>query len=214
MNLNHFEYSKGNRKIGTDTIIFNMGSATNCPSKELGFCKIEKCYAMKAEYLYLQSLPYRNRQEAYWLSNDAESIALDLCGALLRHQKTVRFVRVNEAGDMHSKECLSKLIQIAKIVGKEFPKVVIYTYTHRSDIVTGTTHRRLPKNLVINCSNFHRKGLNTFKAIASVKVHAMAEIATHKKEILKFADFACVGDCSICGYCKKPHGKVIGVPLH
>lgn len=214
MNLNHFEYSKGNRKIGTDTIIFNMGSATNCPSKKLGLCQIDKCYAMKAEYLYPQTLPYRNRQESYWLSNDAESIALDLCGALEKHRQTVRFVRVNESGDMHSKECLSKLIQISKIVGKEFPKVVLYTYTHRSDIITASTYKRIPKNLVITCSNFRRKGFNTFKAIASVKVHAMSDIPKHREEILKFADYACVGDCSICGYCKKSHGKVIGVPLH
>ena len=40
MNLNHFEYSKGNRKIGTDTIIFNMGSATNALVRNWAFVRL------------------------------------------------------------------------------------------------------------------------------------------------------------------------------
>ena len=45
--------SNGNSKIGNDTMILNMGSAMNCPSKKLGLCKLgSKCYALKAEKLY------------------------------------------------------------------------------------------------------------------------------------------------------------------
>ena len=219
MKYGTFEYSKGNLKIGTDTIIFNMGSATNCPSKLAGLCDIN-CYAMKAENMYPLCMPYRDRQEAYWLSHSADEIAMDLCGALHRHRRTVRFVRINESGDLHSSECLTKLIKIAKIVRDMFPKVVMYTYTHRSDIVNSKTADRLKshkvsKNLVINCSNFQRKGLNTFQAIPDIRVHSMAQISKVKDKILNFGvDFACMGDCSVCGYCKKSHGKKIGVPLH
>lgn len=214
MNINELNYSIGNKKIGRDTIIFNMGSATHCASKKAGLCNID-CYAMKAERMYPQVLPYRNKQENYWLENKAGDIAMDLCEALAKHKK-VRFVRINESGDLHSEKCLTKLIEIAEIVKQNFPKVVLYTYTHRSDLVNDETHTRLTDtNLVINCSNFSRKGLNTFEAIAEIKVHGMADIAKVKKEILNFgADYACHGDCSACGYCKKSHGKKIGVPLH
>ena len=209
-----FEYSKGNLKIGTDTIIFNMGSATNCPSKLAGLCDIN-CYAMKPEIQYPKCMPYRDRQEAYWLSHSADEIAMDLCGALERHKKTVRFVRINESGDLHSSECLTKLIKIAKIVRDMFPKVTLYTYTHRRDLVNSKTYKRLPKNLVLNTSNFKRKGLNTFQAIPEIQVHSMIEIKNVKEKILNFGvDFACMGDCTVCGYCKKSHGKKIGVPLH
>jgi hypothetical protein len=56
---------EGNRKIPKSTAIFNMSSALNCPSKKLGLCKAAsqgaKCYARKAEILYPQVLPYRER---------------------------------------------------------------------------------------------------------------------------------------------------------
>lgn len=208
------DYSVGNTKIGKDTLIINMGSAKECPSKKLGMCKIERCYALQAEIQYPNVLPYRMRQENYWLSTDAIDIVEDISYVFSYNGKIrktdLRFVRVNESGDFHSRKCLTKLIHIAKMM----PTIVFYTYTHRSDIVDNGTFKRLPKNLVLNCSNFERKGLNTFKAIASVKVHTMKAFPKVRKEILKFADFACVGDCSICGYCKKQHGKVIGVPLH
>jgi len=202
------EYSIGNRKIGKDTLIFNMGSATNCPSKLAGLCDIN-CYAMKPERMYPQTLPYRSRQEKYWLETDAFEIAEEIQKAFNRKLKTeLKYVRVNEAGDFHSKACVEKLIQIAEIL----PHIKLYTYTHRSDLITDNMY--VPANLVINTSNFTRRGFNQFKAITEIKVHGMKEIAKNKKEILKFADFACMGDCSICGYCKKSHGKTIGVPLH
>lgn len=202
------EYSIGNRKIGKDTLIFNMGSATNCPSKLAGLCDIN-CYAMKAEKMYPQTLPYRTRQEKYWLETDAFEIAEEIQKAFNRNLKTeLKYVRVNEAGDFHSMACVEKLIQIAQIL----PHIKFYTYTHRSDLIHAGMN--IPANLVINTSNFSVKGFNQFKAIPEIKVHGMKKIAKVKKEILNFADFACMGDCSICGYCKKSHGKTIGVPLH
>ena len=37
----------GNSKIGKDTFILNITSATDCPTKKLGLCKIPKlCYAL------------------------------------------------------------------------------------------------------------------------------------------------------------------------
>jgi hypothetical protein len=202
------EYSIGNRKIGKDTLIFNMGSATHCASKKAGLCDID-CYAMKAERMYKATLPYRSRQEKYWLENDAFTIAEEIQKAFNRKLKVaLKYVRVNESGDFHSAECVQKLIEIAEML----PNVKFYTYTHRSDLITDNMY--VPANLVINTSNFSREGFNQFKAIPEIKVHKMADISKVKKEILNFSDLACVGDCSICGYCKKSHGKVIGVPLH
>lgn len=205
-----FNYSIGNLKIGKDTLIFNMGSAHNCPSAKLGMCKIPKCYAKKAEYLYPQVLPYRNAQESFWLENDEFTIAEHLHGALMRH-KRVKYIRVNEAGDFHSKECLTKLIAIAKML----PQFKFYTYTHRKDLVDSRTWAKLPKNLVLNTSNFTRKNLNSFTGVASVKVHRLADFIKVKSAIISAGfDYACHGDCSACSLCKVKHGKKIGAPLH
>ena len=72
MNLhsNNFKLiSIGNRKIHTNTVIFNCSSYENCTSRKLGLCSISHvCYAKKAEYLYKQSKAYRDRQEEYILN--------------------------------------------------------------------------------------------------------------------------------------------------
>lgn len=208
--MNTFKYSIGNLKIGKDTLIFNMGSANNCPSAKLGLCKIEKCYAKKAEYLYPSVIPYRNEQEQFWLQNDAFTIAENIQGAFMRHKK-LKFVRVNESGDFHSKACLDKLITIAKML----PQIKFYTYTHRKDLIDSRTWAKLPKNLVLNTSNFTRKNLNSFSGISAIRVHRLAEFSKVKAQIIRAGyDYACKGDCSKCSLCKIQHGKKIGAPIH
>ena len=207
----NFKYSIGNLKIGTDTLIFNMGSAENCPSAKLGLCKIPKCYAKKAERRFPKTaLPYRNEQEAFWLDNDAFTIAENIQGAFMRHKK-LKYVRVNESGDFHSRECLNKLINVAKML----PQIKFYTYTHRKDLIDSRTWAKLPKNLVINTSNFTRKNLNSFNGVGTVKVHRLADFTKVKAHIIRAGyDYACHGDCSACSLCKVKHGKKIGAPLH
>ena len=59
----------GNKKIGNDTIIFNMTPAHQCISKSLGFCQLpntNNCYALRDENQYKQVLVYRKRQSKYW----------------------------------------------------------------------------------------------------------------------------------------------------
>ena len=84
MNINGFYYTIGNKKIGNDTLIFNMGSATDCPSKKLGLCRhCDKCYALKAERQYPQVRPFRDRQADYWLNGKDKilnlMLALKIC---------------------------------------------------------------------------------------------------------------------------------------
>lgn len=211
-----FEYSIGNLKIGDDTLIFNMGSATNCASGKLGLCEFFgkiSCYAYKAENMYKEPLPFRSRQETYWLENDAITIAEEIAKAFARKLKTpLKYVRVNEAGDFHSKDCVKKLIEIAKIL----PHIKFYTYTHRSDLITSKT--KLPANLVINCSNFTRKGFNSFSVEKSVKTSSVKKnivnLTKQIKAIHGTTALVCKGDCSKCNLCKVTHGKTIWVPLH
>ena len=61
----------GNKKLPTTTAIFNMGSATDCPSLKKGLCtavteKKVTCYALRPENFRPLVLPYRRRQEKYW----------------------------------------------------------------------------------------------------------------------------------------------------
>ena len=72
------DIKKGNKKIGTNTLIFNMCSATDCPSKKRGLCQLpdtKYCYAFGAEIRYKAVLAYRRRQEKAWDKLSATDIA-------------------------------------------------------------------------------------------------------------------------------------------
>lgn len=211
-----FEYSIGNLKIGKDTLIFNMGSATNCSAGKLGLCeffRVNSCYAYKAEVHRREPLPFRNRQEAYWLASDAITIAEDIAKVFAKKLKTkLKYVRINEAGDLHSTDCIAKLIQIATLL----PTIKFYTYTHRSDLIASDI--KLPKNLTINCSNFTCEGFNSFTVDKSVTTRSLKKeigaLTTKLKDIHGKDALVCKGDCSKCKLCTHTHGKTIWVPLH
>lgn len=215
-NSGKFEGAIGNLKIGKDTLIFNMGSATECASGAKGLCELfltRDCYALKAEIQYPATLPARQRQESFWKSADVIDIAEAIQHAFNgRRQTALKYVRVNEAGDMHAKECFSKLKQLATLL----PEIKFYTYTHRSDLVT--TSENIPSNLVINTSNFEVSGLNQFAVEPTVTVTSIKRQATEAREKIRAIHgpdaLTCLGDCSACSLCKIQHGKTIWVPFH
>ena len=61
------KYQRGNRKIGRDTIILNMGMGAECPSALLGMCELApkklggngKCYDLKATRMYPTSYAFK-----------------------------------------------------------------------------------------------------------------------------------------------------------
>ena len=114
---NGLKVKRGNSKIDIDTLILNMGSATDCPSKKLGLCKVcGICYAMKPERMYPGCLPYRRSQEKYWKTHNATQIIIDFEMLFKRHArafKGIKYFRFNESGDFWSKDCVIKLDMVA-----------------------------------------------------------------------------------------------------
>lgn len=219
-NENKLAYTLGNSKIGEDTLIFNMGSAHTCPSAKLGLCDMAhkslggngKCYALKAEYFYPQSLPFRTLQKVQWDNWTAGEIADQIFAVIFRSRKfktPVRFVRFNEAGDFYTFSCVMKAGKIAGYVAElckraGLPVVKFYTYTHRSDLFKGIGGAALlssaPANFTINGSNF--KAHNEFRVMEITRAERDAKDENGKK----VNKYTCMDDCSICSLCKV-HGK-------
>lgn len=213
------EFTIGNLKLGTDTMIFNMGSALECPSLKLGLCKIEngRCYAASPEKMYPKCKPYRDRQAAYWLSNSADKIAADIIQALetkrykdkktgkLKPFKTlVKYFRFNESGDFYNQADVRKLNQIAGIL-KRILDIDTYGYTARSDLNFGQYDRKF---------NVLSSGWNSSilpKCIA-VKPELLKGKKTYQDE--HGTEYAiCKMDCRKCRFCKT--GKLnVAIPLH
>lgn len=218
----------GNNKLPNNTLIINMGSATHCPSAERALCDLaasKSCYALRDENQYPQPLPYRNRQQEYWLGNEAETIAFELLEAISHKRSAVKYVRWNEAGDLHGPECVEKLIKIAKLT----PNLVHYLYTHRTDLLDDLTER--PRNLVVQvstsslaeASEYTKQGFNSFFTDTTISIAHKKDTPTQTAhelgtQLLKAKHgpkaLICKWDCSICSLCKVNGNKVIHICLH
>ena len=186
----------GNLKIPKETAIFNMSSATDCASLAKGLCKAcvfdpstqemkTVCYALKSERSYRPDvLPFRRRQNEYWLDISAEDFAIQFL--ILNSCKRNKFnkIRLNEAGDFHFQSCIDKADNIARIL-KKFG-ISMYCYTSRDDL----DYTKV-KSLVINASGFKRKGLKN-------EFHFVEKGKKAPKGYAK-----CPADCRICDRCSK-----------
>lgn len=187
--------NKGNHKIPSSTAIFNMGSATDCPSMKLGLCSAAKagvkCYAKKSEVASRPNvLPARRRQEKFWKEITAEEFAAQFLTINATKAKPFTALRFNEAGDFWTQECVDKAEKIARILKKH--GVVTYCYTSRSDL---DYHR--VRALKISGSGFKKKGIvNVFQIVDSIKDKPKG-----------YGN--CPMSCKVCSRCQKAGIKTV-----
>ena len=161
-------WSLGNKKLPASTAIFNMTSATDCPSKIMGLCKVaDICYAILPEKMYPKTcLPYRDRQAKYWSDNTASDFVLDFMSAVNRKRPINRpdTLRFSEAGDYRTQADVDKMELIATLLSGE--GIACYTYTARSDLDYSNV-----RYLTINFSGFSAKTSGksgTYSAIENI----------------------------------------------
>jgi len=209
--INKLKVSLGNKKIGKDTIIFNLGPAKECPSALLDMCELApkelggngKCYALKAERMYPNSWVFRRIQRIQWQLWTAEKIAADMITIIkTRRSNPIKFIRLNESGDFSNFEDIKKLGIIARLVGEAYPKIKFYTYSHRKDL--RTKFLTLPGNVTINGSGF----------MIHNEYHINSEIPYELKPELARDQMVCLDDCSTCNLCKVQHGQEILQTIH
>ena len=200
------EFSKGNEKIGLDTLIFNMTRAYDCPSDKLNFCNIDdKCYAKKAETQYHHCVPaFRERQHIEWLTETPKQIFLDIKSKVENARvHFIDYVRFNESGDFEGQWAVNKLISVCNLLASDSATqhIVVYGYTNRHDLDFST----IPSNLIINGTNFMVS--NEFIPIDGGKLSRYSNMCkgmVHKK----------TGGCQGCNLCKESKGQVIYTAIH
>lgn len=188
--------SDGNTKLPRTTAIFNMSSATDCPSLKKGLCKAimdgkHICYAKKAETARCpQVLPYRRKQEKFWLETSADDFLAQFLLINALKGKPFTALRLNEAGDFHSQECVDKAERIATVLKRY--GVIVYGYTSNDELDYSNI-----KNLIFAGSGFSKVGLaNEFLIVKDIKD--------------KPRGFGvCAMDCKICTRCMKRGMKTV-----
>lgn len=134
-------------------------------------------------------------------------------GEIVNETINTKFVRLNASGEIHNEFILDAYIKVAK----SNKDTVYYTYTKNFKLIEG---RKLPKNLVINLSDFGTKkqieeskkllpnNLNTFMAVTEAEMDII-------KADKKLAKNICHGEsCSTCKLCTKKAGKTIYCQIH
>lgn len=186
------KFSNGNMKIGRDTLILNMTSASECPSKVRGLCKIPGiCYAMKAERQYPNVRPFRDKQCADFTRQSAGDIAKDILDIAMRKRKNkIKYVRFSEAGDFRDQSDVDKLSDIAEALRPY--GIRFYGYTARRDL----NFDNISDNMIVNGSGFRVH--NNFEAVPEAGPD----------------DVICPGNCRTCDLCKNAGGRDIKVIYH
>lgn len=198
----HLSY--GNNKLPKSTAIFNLGSATKCPSKALGLCALAaECYAMKAEKQYPACKPYRDRQLSYWNSADADQFTDEFLMAIKRKRTAITALRVNESGDFYTQSDIDKLSAIADKLSVFGVKV--YVYTARRDLDYSNVHSNL--NVMGSFITAEQK-ISAFIGVKDAKGHAKKMRGFYKKTAV------CPGDCTKCSLCQVVKSTVVFCEIH
>jgi len=134
--MKEFYFSKGNRKLSRDTLIWNLPRGKTCPGA--GEC-LKWCYEIKIERIYPNVRESRERNLKFSKSKDF----VDKIVEYLKKRKEKR-IRIHESGDFYSEEYFKKWIEIAK----RCPNKIFYTYT-KSFVVFNVYPKDLPKNFIV-----------------------------------------------------------------
>lgn len=200
--INYLEIKNGSLKLDEDTLIFNMGTAKDCPSLLLGLCEVPagRCYARRDEITYPAVLPYRERQANYWKYASVETLISDftelletkrtrLDGKLVPLKNKIKKFRFNEAGDFYTQECIEKLDKLAGYLMKKY-NITTYGYTARADLKIGK------RNFLIKGSS-NDNGNNGRTRVIKDKSEKQA------------GEIVCPGSCKKCTICAT--AKIINV---
>ncbi len=185
----------GNHKLPNTTAIFNLSSATDCPSRKLNLCKAiingkTICYALKAEKRFPYALPYRKRQAMFWKRTVAKKFSEQFLALNDRKKNKFTALRFNESGDFYSQSSLDKAENIATELKKY--NIKCYCYTSRSDLNFSKV-----RNLIVSGSGFRKDGVkNEFRIIG-------------KHEEIPPGYALCPMSCKKCNRCQKVGMKTV-----
>lgn len=189
--------SFGNKKLPTDTMIFNLPARVTCPGRT-EFCD-SKCYAIKAEKMYKAVLPAR---QGNFAEARREDFPYNMQLIIDKYVHKIKRVRVHESGDFFNQKYLDQWFFIAE----RFPALTFYAYTKSFHL----DFIKKPSNFILIAS-FDQ----TSRPVNRLNYEAKRKYFANTFSIVdRHAQASCVQDCSICSACWTGRGKDITVNLH
>ena len=191
-------FSYGNKKLPASTMIFNLTTAKNCPSK---LCKVAKqCYAKKGENRFIEVF-LRNLRNKIMLENISLKDFLKLLELYIEYAPMkIKNIRLSEEGDFIS----LKYVEIANAIAGHIKAKYGITTT----IYTAKPYDFAPfKNLIVNASIPQAK--NPTRYFYAKEEKELKELGVNFKAIgkgIQYNDkvgyyFVCPCECRLCGFC-------------
>lgn len=216
--------TNGNKKLrnGEDVrfIIWNLPAVKTCPFRTVA-CE-KSCYARKAERVYPQVLPAREKNlEASKSPDFVENMIYTIEKELSRRVytgKTVVF-RIHESGDFYGVEYSKKWVAIAKHF-EDDTRIIFLAYTKSLPyiIAAGYGLPTFPKNLIIRSSIWADTSREMIikTCVLNIPIYTALTAEDMERERADgrvFVECRC-DDCGTCGKCWKKDDQEIICKIH
>ena len=189
-------FSYGNKKLPANTMIFNLTTAKNCPSR---MCQVAKqCYAKKGENRFIEVF-LRNLRNKIMLEHISLKDFLKLLELYIEYAPMkIKNIRLSEEGDFLS---LNE-VKIADAIAAHIKA----KYGIQTTIYTAKPYDFAPfKNLIVNASIPQTKNPTRYFFAKEEKV--LRELGINfKGKGIQYNDkvghyFVCPCECRLCGFC-------------
>lgn len=203
-----------NRKIADTVLIFNFGSATECPNGDTDHCQVdfEDCYARQSELLYKEAIQYRRKQAFVRDSLDADTFGKAASLAISRKRNPVDTLRLSQAGDFGSDGDILWANRVTEILRADHD-IDVYTYS-ASDYLNW----ELREGYTLNASNPNFDGQEDRRFMAFMNPEDIPDDVVlcpndrDKRVLGKSPDDAI--KCGECRLCINPEGPDVGILIH
>lgn len=214
----------GNKKLQNDTktrfIIWNLPAVKTCPYRT-PMCE-KSCYARKAERVYTQVLPSRERNfvdsmDENFVENMVYTVENLLKSKGFLNKKVV--FRIHESGDFYNVEYTKKWIEICKhFEHNEQIVFLVYTKSINYIVQCGYGTSNFPKNLVVRSSLWKdtKKSMVELTYSYNMPIYTAltaAEMGAERQNGHKFAKCECK-NCASCRVCWNASIKDIICEIH
>jgi hypothetical protein len=214
----------GNRKLrNTDKVrfmIWNLPAVKTCPYRT-AMCE-KSCYARKAERVYPQVLPSREKNytdslQADFVDRMIYTIEKELNTKKCKDKLTV--FRIHESGDFYNIAYTEKWIEIAQHFEND-QRIVFLAYTKSIwyFINLGYGYPGFPSNLVVRSSLWADTTAKNVTLTVNYEFPIYTALSridmdTEKENGHRFTECRC-DDCANCGYCWNKEHKDIICEIH
>lgn len=195
-------FTFGNSKLPKTTAIFNITTASQCPSAALGLCPIVAegkrrnashsgmwlCYAFRPEQFRTNVRDHRTFQQAWW-----DTVTPEQFVTRLRHEagkRRITALRFNEAGDFRSNADIEKANAIATLLHEQDPSFNVYCYTARRDLDWSNAPSLIVRGSGFNVDDHGNTLDGSFNLLPKGQEY-------HKAP----GTFLCPGSCKTCHAC-------------